>query len=78
MIKNLIQQPRFTLMEAFVFNGEKYRKLEYVADFSYLVVGEKFFIIEDSKGFKTEVYKIKKKLLLSKMKDNKKFNFIES
>lgn len=40
------------------------RKCTYVADFTYREDGE--FIVEDYKGFKTEEYKIKKKLLLER------------
>ena len=73
-IKNLQLQPRFLLQDKFVDNqGEKHRKIEYVADFQYKKSGKIY--VEDSKGMKTDVYKIKKKLLLFKYKE---FIFIES
>lgn len=73
-IKDLLLQPRFLLQDKFIDNqGFKHRKIEYVADFQYKINGKIF--VEDSKGMKTDVYKIKKKLLLFKYKD---FIFIES
>lgn len=73
-IKNLKFQVKYLLIDKFVDKmGNKHRKIEYVADFEY--IKNNTIIVEDSKGFKTEVYKIKKKLLLSKYKD---IIFIES
>ena len=60
-IEGLEMQVPFTLIEPFTLNGKKYRKMEYIADFVYIKDGKK--IVEDTKGFKTEVYKIKKKLM---------------
>lgn len=64
-IKNLIIQPSFLLQNGFDFNGKKERAITYIADFEYIHKGKK--IIEDCKGFRTEVYKIKRKLLLNKL-----------
>lgn len=62
-IKSLELQPRFLLQEKFKYNGKTIRKIEYVADFRY--IDEKGnTIVEDVKGMKTEVYKIKKKIFL--------------
>ena len=62
-IKSLELQPRFLLQEKFKYNGKTVRKIEYVADFRY--IDEKGnTIVEDVKGMKTEVYKIKKKIFL--------------
>ena len=63
-IKDLIIQPKFVLQEGFVLNGKSYRKVEYIADFAYLRGGES--VVEDVKGMKTEIYKLKKKLLAYK------------
>lgn len=63
MISNLTLQPRFLLQEAFTheLTGCKHRAIYYVADFAYeKLSGRK--IIEDVKGVKTEVFKIKAKL----------------
>ena len=75
-IKNLKQQPKFTLLEPFEYQGKKIRGITYRADFSYLDRGE--FIVEDTKGYKTKEYQLKRKLLLSNMANTKNFNFIES
>jgi len=68
-IKNLRLQPRYLLLDGFADrNGIKHRPVFYVADFAYLDRRHDWQeVVEDVKGgFKTEVYKIKKKLFLSK------------
>jgi len=67
VIENLKLQPRFLLQEGFTYNGHKERKIEYVADFQYERDGQT--IVEDVKGQRTEVYKLKRKLFLYKYKD---------
>ena len=76
-IENLELQPRFLLQEKFIFAGKAHRKIEYIADFQYLDIERKIIIIEDVKGFKTEVYKIKKKLLLMQLAGFTKYEFNE-
>ena len=61
IISDLKLQVPFVLIEPFTLNGKKYRKTEYVADFVYIRNGER--IVEDTKGYKTELYRIKKKLM---------------
>ena len=61
-IKGLKLQPRFELLPSFKKNGKTYRKCEYVADFSYFNVATGEHIVEDVKGLKTEVYKLKRKI----------------
>lgn len=69
-IKDLELQPRFTLQIAFTDNdGNKHRKIEYVSDFSYVLRGEK--IVEEVKGFETDIWKIKKKMFLYGNQDKK-------
>lgn len=63
-ITDLYLQPSFILQDSFKLNGVTHRKITYVADFKYIENGKT--IIEDSKGFATEVYKLKKKLFLFK------------
>ncbi len=55
-IRQLVLQPKFKL----TVNGHLI--CEYWGDFAYF---EKARVIEDTKGFKTEVYKLKRKLLLA-------------
>lgn len=61
IICELKLQPRYELIPAYTLNNKKVRKVEYVADFEYAEKG-KGVVIEDVKGMKTEVYKLKKKL----------------
>ena len=61
-IKDLQLQKTFTLQPGFKKNGTTYRAITYKADFVYLDLRTNKNIVEDTKGFKTEVYKIKKKL----------------
>ena len=68
-IKKLKLQPRFLLIPKTKKGG---KATYYIADFSYIKEGKK--IIEDVKGFKTAVYKLKIKLLLWKYP---KINFLE-
>lgn len=59
-ITSLRLQPKYELIPSFRKNGRTFRKTEYIADFEYIEDGK--IIVEDVKGFKTEVYKLKKKL----------------
>lgn len=60
LITNLELQPVFELIPSFKKNGKTFRKTTYKADFSYIRNGKK--IVEDTKGFRTDVYKLKNKL----------------
>lgn len=61
-ITDLKLQPRFELVPAVKENGKTtQRAVTYKADFSYIENGE--LVVEDAKGVKTEVYKLKKKLM---------------
>lgn len=66
-IKNLKLQVPFLLQESFRKNGKTYRKIEYIADFVYEEKGKT--IVEDTKGIKTDVFKIKQKLFEYKYPD---------
>lgn len=68
-IIDLVLQPIFK----FYVNGNLICK--YVADFQYLVVGDDRTTVEDTKGFKTTDYIIKRKLFLAMFPD---FRFLES
>ena len=67
VISGLELQPVFVLQEKFVRDGVYYKPITYRADFRYTENGKT--VVEDSKGCKTEVYNIKKKLLLCKYPD---------
>ena len=55
-------QPQFELQPSFKKNGKIYKKITYKADFMYFDNRLNKTIVEDVKGFKTEVYKLKKKI----------------
>ena len=75
-IEKLELQPKYTLIAKFVTHkGEKIRELAYVADFRYIDTATGATVVEDVKGMKTDVYLIKRKLLLWRYPD---INFIES
>lgn len=61
-IKNLKLQFKFVLIPSYEINGRKVKGLSYIADFFYYDVEKEKHIVEDVKGYRTEVYKIKKKL----------------
>lgn len=67
LITNLALQPKFILQDSFVYKNRTYRKIEYIADFSYVRVEDDILVIEDVKGLKTDVYKIKEKMFLKMM-----------
>lgn len=62
-----IQYP-FELQPAFEVNGHKYRAITYIADFVY-TKKDGSFVVEDVKGYRTEVYKIKRKMFAYKYKE---------
>lgn len=68
VIDGLLIHPKFELQESFV-NREwgKQRPITYSADFIYQQDDQT--IVEDVKGMKTDVYKLKKKLFLKKYPD---------
>jgi len=76
IITCLKQQPRFVLLKGFWYRHDKIRPICYFADFSYKEEG--VLVIEDVKGRLTDVYKMKKKMLLDKIKNRKKCKFIET
>ena len=68
-IKDLKLHPKFLLQKKFVDSaGHLHREINYIADFVYISKNNET-IVEDVKGLKTEVYKIKKKLFLYKYRD---------
>lgn len=59
-ISNLRLQVPFVLQEGFKKNGKTYQAIKYIADFVYEENGQT--VVEDTKGMKTETFKIKQKL----------------
>lgn len=61
-IKDLQLQPTFELIPSFKKNGKTFRKTTYKADFQYIDNESGQTIVEDTKGFLTELYRLKKKM----------------
>ena len=59
-ISGLRLQPEYELIPSFKKNNKTYRKTVYIADFEYKENGR--IVVEDVKGFSTDVYKLKKKM----------------
>lgn len=68
-IKDLKLQPSYELIPTFTKNKKTYRKACYIADFSYYDNELNKTIVEDTKGFKTDVYLLKKKMFEYLYKD---------
>lgn len=66
-ISNLRLQVPFVLQESFKKNGKTYQAIKYIADFVYEEKGQT--VVEDTKGVKTEAFKIKQKLFEYKYPD---------
>lgn len=64
IIGNLRRQVRYELVPAFDVDGRHYRPVYYVADFVYVEDGKD--VVEDVKGVRTDVYKLKSKLFAQK------------
>lgn len=61
-IHDLQRQVRFELQPSFKHNGKTIRSINYVADFTFKDKDGNLHIV-DTKGIKTEVYKLKKKMM---------------
>ncbi|UVX69664.1 MAG: Protein of unknown function (DUF1064) [Namikivirus sakae] len=59
-IEDLRRQVRYELIPAFDVDGRHYRPVFYMADFAYVENGRE--VVEDVKGMRTDVYKLKSKL----------------
>lgn len=69
IIKDLELQPTFELIPTFKKDEKTYRKTTYKADFKYYDKEKNKTIVEDTKGFLTDIYKLKKKLFEYTYKD---------
>lgn len=70
LIRNLILQPEFTLVEGFrdIDTGEHIKPIKYIADFRYEQPGDGGVwetVVEDAKGVRTDVYSLKVKMMLA-------------
>jgi hypothetical protein len=62
-IKNLYCQVTYDLLPTTRIGGQTQRKTTYIADFVYWDIEKDCEVIEDAKGARTDVYKIKRKLM---------------
>lgn len=60
-IQGLRLQVPFEILPSFECDGVKYRGMKYIADFVYNRDGKQ--VVEDTKGWKTQEYRLKKKLM---------------
>ena len=65
-IQDLKLQVRFQLQPSFKLENKTIRGIDYIADFVYFDKEKQRIIVEDTKGYLTEVYKLKKKLFMYK------------
>ena len=70
-IHKLQVHPRYKLLDPFEVKGVKYRGIVYEADFSYTENGVQ--VVEDVKGMKTQVFRIKEKLFIKRYGDTHEF-----
>ena len=78
-ISDLKLQPRFLLQPSFKYGGKTERAIEYVADFQYTAFNKDkkpYVVVLDVKGFKTEAYKLKRKMFLRMY--GSQYHFVES
>lgn len=67
-IKELELQKEYELQPSFRLNNKTSRRITYKADFKYISVEDDRIHIIDVKGFRTDVYRLKKKLFEYKYK----------
>ena len=73
-IRNLELQKKYILQEGFKYDGKKVLPITYKADFVYLK--NDITYIEDVKGFSTQVFKNKWKMLQHQFKDDETVKLI--
>lgn len=67
IIQDLILQPKFVIQEKFERNWEKFRSIDYVADFQFTRYWKK--VVVDVKGDATAEAKMKRKMFLKQYPD---------
>lgn len=66
VIRDLKRQVRYELIPAFDAGGKHYRPTSYVADFVYTDCKTGVEVVEDCKGYRTDVYRLKAKMFAHK------------
>lgn len=77
-ISELERQKPFELIPTRNYSGVCVRGCKYIADFYYFDKKRNEYVAQDSKGFATESYKVKKKIFLEKYVNTGKCSFLES
>ena len=67
-IKELELQKEFELQPSYKLNNKTSRKITYKADFTYKTTQDDKMHVVDVKGFRTDVYRLKKKIFEYKYK----------
>lgn len=68
-ISHLELQPKFELQPAYKKDGKTVRAITYTADFIYHELGNNAVVVEDSKGYQTQQFLLRKKLFEFKYPD---------
>lgn len=63
-ISDLQRQVEFQLIPTIRTTAETLRRCSYIADFYYWDNARQSWVVQDTKGFKTDVYNLKKRLML--------------
>ena len=63
MIRDLKRQVPFELIPTYKINGKTIRKMQYIAEFTYITTEDNKLHVVDTKGYRTEEYKLQKKLI---------------
>ncbi len=64
-ITDLVLQPKFKIYKGFTDRyGKKRQPIHYLADFQYFEIETGEVVVEDTKGFDTPVFSMKKKMFL--------------
>jgi hypothetical protein len=61
-IRDLRRQVRYELIPAFDVDGKHYRSATYIADFVYTDAQTGKEVVEDVKGYRPDIYRLKSKL----------------
>jgi Protein of unknown function (DUF1064) len=63
LITDLRLQVSYELIPKLVINGKTERAIKYIADFVYFDTVHKVEVVDDCKGYRTDIYKIKYRLM---------------
>jgi hypothetical protein len=76
VITDLQLQPKFRVQDGFIYNGERIRPINYTADFKYYDTKREVTVVEEVKGYITQDFMLRWKIILNKFKDDDETIFI--